>query len=251
MKKNIIVLILILLPCLIFSLGFETQFETAKKYADKDEMPVEFYDPGTSETQGYILYADIDGEQGDEMIIPYRVRHMPKGKKQSVSIYEQHIVVDIIRGEKKISNFINMELAYSRTPIVYLTTRELFNGETPKVILMAYDGIENEKNKDKFLTLAYNGFDPKDLKRRNQKFTTIKMPWDLIFYQFDDMVPDIIEYHTLLRERKATFYIRKADKEMPDPFIGQKKMNVLKDMLKEYDKNIQWRWDSKTENKKK
>ncbi len=247
MKKYFIALLTIFLPCFILSLGYETQLETAKKYADKDEIPVEFYDPGTTETNGYILYANIDGEPGDELIIPYRVRHMPEGKKQAVSIYNQHLVVDVIKGGEKVSNFINIELDYSRTPIVYLTTWELFNGETPKVVLMAYDGKESDKNKDKFLTLVYNGFDPKDLKRSKQQFTTIKMPWDLIFYQFDDMVPDIIEYHTLLREGEATFYIKKADEEMPDPFISQEKMNFLKDQLKDYNKNVKWKWAGKNE----
>jgi len=250
MKKHLIILPFMFLPCFIFSLGYETQFETAKVYADKDEIPVEYYDPGSTKIQGYVIYAGIDKDPGDEIIIPYRAKHVPDKKDSDVTIYEQELVVDVVKNGKKIRDFIKMPLAYSREPLVYLTVRNIFDGETPKVVLMAFDGKHDDKKSDKLLTLVFNGFDTNDEKRSKQQFTTVKMPWDFIFYQFDQMSPDIIEYYSDLKDSEGTFHVRKADKEMPDQFIGQIKMDILKDMLARRNKDIKWKWVSKQEEKK-
>jgi len=55
------------------------QSEIAKKYADKDQTPVVHFVPESGAALGFIMYADIDGEAGDEIIIPYTVKKKGEG----------------------------------------------------------------------------------------------------------------------------------------------------------------------------
>ncbi len=215
-----------------------SQYELAKKYADKDQAPVVYFDPETGAALGFILYADLDGKEGEELIIPYRIRKGIREIEDKADPAPQILSVDIVQDGKKIRGFMEVDLAYVREPRPHLTVRKIKEGELPKLFLLVYDGFD--KGHDAKFSLLYNSFDKAD-KEREKYFETIKMPWDFLLYQFLEK-PSVIEFHTKLRESFGRYYIRALDKNYEIPEIPQEKINEFNEKLAKYRKEIYWEY---------
>lgn len=205
-----------------------TQLETAQKYADKDESPVIFFDPGSGDAKGYILYADLNDDGENELIIPYRIHKTDEAIEDNADIYRQTLSVDVVSNGKKFRGMLEVDLAYAYSPIVYLTSLKISGNELPKVFLMVNDGV---KKKDKKLTLMYSSYDKKDRKREQKIFETDKMPWELILYQFDPATPTITEFDIKYDQSYGKYYIRPLDG--PD-----KSVRVSADSMKKFEEQV-------------
>ncbi len=244
-KMAILLVLLMMLPCAAFSFVKGSQHDTAKKWADPDQAPVVMFDPGTGAALGYILYADLDGIEGDEIIIPYRIRISDKTREDKALIYTQNLSIDIVRGDKKIRGFIEIALAYTRAPKPYVKASNLIPGETPKVLLMIYDGIDKEKlsQADKRCTILWNGLDPADQKREKQEFETVKMPWRLILHQFSG-TPTITEFYSKTETSSGKFYVRTLLKGAEWPKIPMKNIKAFEEEVRKYQPRIFWEFSN-------
>ena len=218
------------------------QSEIAKKYADKDQTPVVHFVPESGAALGFIMYADIDGTPGDEIIIPYTVKKREKDIEDRADIAPQLLMIDVVKNGKKIRGFIEVDLAYVRKPKVYIYAGKLAGTELPKVFVMVNDGFE--KGWDKNFVLAYNSFDSID-KDRQKVYDTVLMPWEFVLKQFGS-APNIVEFSTKLKENHGQFYIRLLDKGAKWPKISQKQLEDFKAQLQEYRKELFWEYGYET-----
>ena len=210
MKKTLIIIFAALfIPSALFC-GYikGSQFDTAKKWADKDEAPVVFFDPGTGSAGGYIVYADLNDDGVNEMIIPYRIHKSLKSIEDNADIYRQTLSIDVVQGDKKFRGLLEIDLTYNYTPKVYLTVKSLIKNELPKIFVMINDGV---KKKDTKFTLMYNSYDKKDKGRDQKIFETDKMAWELLLYQFDKAAPSIVEFDINYEQSYGKYYIRPLD----------------------------------------
>jgi hypothetical protein len=218
MRKKFVfsaIITIILFPAVIFG-GYikGNQYDSAIKYADKDEAPVVFFDPGTGGAGGYILYADVNNDGENEMIIPYRIHKTDKSVEDNADIYRQTLSVDVVVAGKKFRGIMEIDLTYAYTPKVYLTVKSVSKTEMPKIFMMINDGV---KKKDTKFTLMYNSYDKKDKDRQQKIFETDKMPWEAILYQFDSSAPTITEFDINYEQNYGKYYIRPLDG--PDKII--------------------------------
>lgn len=218
------------------------QSEIAKKYADKDQTPVVHFVPESGAALGFIMYADIDGEAGNEIIIPYTVRKKDKDIEDRADVAPQLLMIDVVQNGKKIRGFIEVDLAYVRKPKVYIHAEKIAGSELPKVFVMVNDGFE--KGWDKTFVLAYNSFDSKD-KNRQKVYDTVLMPWKFVLKQFGKE-PNIVEFSTKLKENHGKFYIRLLDKRAKWPKISKKQLEDFKAQLQEYRKELFWEYGYET-----
>ena len=156
------------------------------------------------------------------------------------------LVIDVIQGDKKIKGLIKLDLGYVRKPKPHITVQKLFKNELPKVVVMVYDGIDKKRGPDTMYTLAYNGFDKNDWKKREKKFETVKMPWEFIFKKFSPE-PTINEFVTDTKINSGIFYIRTLEKDSKWPKISMKKVNTFLKELSDYKKQIYWEYGPSTE----
>jgi hypothetical protein len=234
MKKTLTILLLLLAPAFVYCGMLKgSQFDTAKKYADKDEAPVVFFDPGSGDAKGYILYADLNGDGENEMVIPYRVRKPLAEIEDKADIYPQILSVDVVTGEKKFRGFFEVELAYNHTPKVYMTSKALAENALPKVFLMVSDGIKKKESvMDQKMNLMYNSYDKADKKREQKVFETDKMPFEMILYQFDSSEPTITEFDINYEQSYGQFYIRPLDNPEKSVRVSEEAMKKFEDELK-------------------
>jgi hypothetical protein len=219
-----------------------SQYETAKKWADPDEAPCVMFDPETGAALGYIKYADLEGMGTEDIIIPYRVRIKEETREEKAGVYTQTLSVDVVRGDKKERGFIKIDLAYSRAPQPYITVGGIFAGETPKVFLMVYDGVDKEKisQADKRCTILWNGLDLNDQKRKKQEFESVKMPWRLILHEFNTVTPVITEFYSNTDESSGKFYIHTIEKEAKWPDIPMAKIKAFEEEVRKYQPGMFW-----------
>lgn len=243
MKRLILLLVSVLFLSATLNAAIKgAQSEIAKKYADKDQTPVVHFVPESGAALGFIMYADIDGEAGNEIIIPYTVRKKDKDIEDRADIAPQLLMIDVIQKGKKIRGFIEVDLAYVRKPKVYIHAEKIAGSELPKVFVMVNDGFE--KGWDKTFVLAYNSFDSKD-KNRQKVYDTVLMPWKFVLKQFGS-APNIVEFSTKLKENHGKFYIRLLDKGAKWPKISQKQLEDFKAQLQEYRKELFWEYGYET-----
>ena len=244
MKNRVIFLtLLIIIPAAIFAaLPKGTQLETAQKYADKDESPVVFFDPGSGDAKGYILYADLNDSGENALIIPYRIHKSDEEIENKADIYRQTLSVDVVTGGKKFRGMLEVDLAYSYSPIVYLTSLRIINNELPKVFLMVSDGV---KKKDKKLTLMYSSYDKKDKNREQKIFETDKMPWEMILYQFDSSTPTITEFDINYEQSYGKYYIRPLDGPDKTVRVSPESMKKFEEQVKKTRNDIFFEYDEK------
>src|SRR6056297_1115428 len=207
-KKALMAAVVIVLAAgHLFSYAKGSQYEIAEKYADPGQAPLVMFEPEEGKALGYIIYANLDGKPGEEIIIPYSRRVPEREMENKAGFYPQEISVDIISGENKIRGFIKAPLDYVRTPKPYTAVRKMFLNETPKVFLMVYDGFGKTKGPDRKYILLYNGLDSADKKRDRKQFETARMPWNFILYRFNRKVPTVTEFHSKLKHSAGFFYI--------------------------------------------
>lgn len=241
-KRNIFfILIWFFIPYIVFSYLQGSQFKIAQKYADPDQLPVVFFDPETGDALGYMMYAELDGQPGEEIIIAYRSKKSDEERENKASIYKQYFTIDIIQNGKKIRGFIEAGLTYIRTPQPYITVNKIAQDELPKVFLMIYDGVEDKKVSppDRRYLILYNGFDKNDRKRKNHQFLCVKMPWRFILFQFSE-IPTINLFETKIEESSGRFYIRTLDENAPWPKIPMSKIRDFEKELRKYQSHIYW-----------
>ena len=244
MKKiSLLTIVILLLSMSAFAEYIKgSQYTIASENAASDESPVMNFDPDTGGAKGFIMYANLDGKSGDELIIPYRVRRSDKDIEDKALESPQLLRVVVITGKgetKKKKTLIEVELAYVRRPKVYMTVEQLVKNELPKVFLMVNDGFG--KGWDKKSELVYNSLDSKD-KDRNKFYETVKMPWKYIFRQFKNGTPSINEFETKLKENYGKFYIRLLDKGTKWPKIKMEDLEKFKKELAEHRKEIYWEY---------
>ncbi|HPI03970.1 MAG TPA: hypothetical protein PLB12_12850 [Candidatus Goldiibacteriota bacterium] len=215
-----------------------SQSEIAKKYADKDQTPVVHFVPESGAALGFIMYAELDGEPGEEIIIPYTVKKGTREIEDRADIAPQALLIDVVKNGKKIRGFIEVDLAYVRKPKVYIHAAKLSDSELPKVFVMVNDGFE--KGWDKTFVLAFNSFDSKDAKRQ-KVYDTVLMPWEFVLKQFGKE-PNIVEFSTKLKENHGQFYIRLLDKGAKWPKISKKDLESFRQQLQDYRKEIFWEY---------
>lgn len=239
--KLTFILFLLFVPSIIFSYLKGSQYQIAQKYADPDQIPVVFFDPETGAALGYLMYADIDGEPGDEIIIAYRSKQSEINREEKASIYKQYFSIDVVQNGKKLRGFIEVGLTYSRTPQPYITVERISPLELPKVFLMIFDGIEekNVRAADRRFLILYNSFDPNDKKRKNHQFLSVKMPWRFILFQFS-ATPTINLFETKIEEATGRFYIKTLDENAPWPEIPMSKIRKFEEDLRKYQPQIYW-----------
>ncbi|MCX8093356.1 MAG: hypothetical protein N3E50_04235 [Candidatus Goldbacteria bacterium] len=240
-KKIAIILFLLFIPFIIFPYLQGSQYKIAQQYADADQIPVVFFDPEDGSALGYLIYSDIDGEPGDEIIIAYRSKKSDSEREEKASIYKQYFSVDVVRNGKKIRGFIEAGLTYSRTPQPYITVEKIIPSELPKIFLMIYDGIEEKKVRaaDRRFLILYNGFDENDKKRKNHQFLSVKMPWRFILFQFSE-TPTINLFETKIEESTGRFYIKTLDENAEWPKIPMSKIRQFEEDLRKYQPHIYW-----------
>ncbi len=241
-KTYMFIMILILfIPYILFSYLQGSQYKIAQKYADPDQIPVVFFDPETGEALGYMMYAELDGEPGEEIIIAYRSKKSEEERENKASIYKQYFTIDVIQNGKKIRGFIEAGLTYIRTPQPYITVNKIAGDELPKIFLMIFDGIE-EKNiraADRRYLILYNGFDENDKKRKNHQFLSVKMPWRFILHQFSD-TPTINLFESKIEESTGRFYIKTLDENAEWPKIPMSKIRAFEEEVRKYQPHIYW-----------
>jgi hypothetical protein len=244
-KIAIVLVLLAVLPCAVFSFIKSSQYDIAKKWADPDEAPVVMFDPETGAALGYIIYANLDGAEGGEIIIPYRTRMSQKEREDKASIYTQNLSVDIVRGDKKIRGFIEIALAYSRAPKPYITVSEMFAGENPKVFLMIYDGVDRKKvsQADIRCAILWNGMDSNDRAREKQEFESTKMPWRFILHGFSK-TPVITEFYSKTEEGSGKFFIHTILKDAKWPDIPMKDIKAFEEDVRKYQPGIFWEFSN-------
>jgi len=240
-KNNIFVLILLFMPCLIFSYLQGSQYKIAQKYADPDQLPVIFFDPETGAAQGYLMYAELDGQPGEEIIIAYRSKKSEEERENKALIYKQYFTIDVIQNGKKIRGFIEAGLTYIRTPQPYITVNKIAEDELPKIFLMIFDGVEdkNVPPPDRRCLILYNGFDSNDRKRKNHQFLSVKMPWRFILNQFSDTLT-INLFETKTEESSGRFYIKTLEEDVEWPKIPMSKIREFEEELRKYQPHIYW-----------
>lgn len=244
MKKILIIIMAIIIPCAVFAFVAGSQQQIAKKWADPDQAPCVMFDPETGAAFGYIKYANLDGKAGDEIIIPYRVKIKQETREEKASSYTQTLSIDVIKDGKKIRGFIEIDLAYSRAPKPYITVSEMFSGEAAKVFLMIYDGVDKEvmSQADKRCTILWNGLDANDQKREKQEFETAKMPWRFILHKFSASVPTMTEFYSKTEESTGKFYIRTLMKGTEWPKIPMKEIKAFEEEVRKYQEHIFWEY---------
>lgn len=244
MKKILIISVIILIACLFMAFVEGSQQQIAKKWADPGQAPVVMFNPETGAAEGYIKYANIDGIEGDEIIIPYRSKIPVEIRQEKASAFTQTLSVDIIKGDKKIKGFIEIDLAYSRAPKPYIKVADVFPGETAKVFLMIYDGIDKQvvSQADKRCTILWNGLDKNDRKREKQEFESAKMPWRFILKQFSAGTPTLTEFYSKTEESSGKFYIKTIMKDAKWPPIPMKEIKAFEEEVKKYQEHIFWEY---------
>jgi hypothetical protein len=219
------------------------QYNIAKKYADNDEAPVVMFEPDSGAAMGFVMYAHMDNDPEEVIIIPYRIRKSDVEVDTRASIAPQILSVDVVRKGKKIRGFLEIDLAYTRAPKPCLTVRKLAENEFPKLFLLVDDGFE--KGWDKNYVLLFNSFDPKD-RDRKKEFNTVKLAWDLILKQFGGP-PTINEFRTKLEENYGQFYVRLLDKDAKWPKITEEQVEQFKKELQKAKPDIYWEYGYKTQ----
>jgi hypothetical protein len=217
-----------------------SQYDTAVKYADKDESPVVFFDPGSGDAKGYILYADLNASGENEMVIPYRIHKTDDAIEDKADIYRQTLSVDVVSAGKKFRGMMSVDLAYSYTPRVYLTADKISENELPKVFLMVNDGVDKKSKK---MTLMYSSYDKKDKAREQKIFETDKMPWELILYQFDPSIPTITEFDINYEQNYGKYYIKPLDDPSKSVRVPPASMKKFEDALKDARHDIFFEYD--------
>jgi hypothetical protein len=243
--KSIVLLSMILLiPAALLALIEGNQQQIAKKWADADQAPCVMFNPENGAAEGYIKYANLDSEGGDEIIIPYRIRIKQETREDKASAYTQTVSIDIVRNGKKIRGFIEMDVMYSRAPKPYIKVADVFSGESPKVFLMLYDGVEKGKvsQADRPLTILWNGLDAADQKREKQEFESVKMPWKFILKQFSKGTPTITEFFSKTDESSGKFYIKTLMKDAKWPDIPVKEIKAFEEEVRKYQEHIFWEY---------
>jgi hypothetical protein len=246
MKKIMLFTAIMLIPALLSAYVEGSQQQIAKKWADPDQAPCVMFDPETGAALGYIKYANLDGLDGDEIIIPYRIRIKQEDREAKASAYTQTLSIDVVKNGKKIRGFIEIDLAYSRSPKPYLTVAEMFPGEAPKIFLMIYDGVDKEKldQADKRCTILWNGLDQADQKREKQAFETAKMPWRFILHKFSASTPTLTEFYSKTEESTGKFYIHTLMKDAAWPQIPMKEIKAFEEEVRKYQEHIFWEYES-------
>ncbi len=219
-----------------------SQYEIAEKYADPGQAPLVIFDPEEGKAIGYIIYANLDGMPGDEIIIPYSRRVPEREMENKGSFYPQEISIDVISGKKKIRDFIKVPLDYVRTPKPYIAVKKMFLNETPKVFLMVYDGFGKTRGPDRKYVLLYNGLHKADKKREKKQFETARMPWRFILYRFNRTVPTVTEFHSKLKHSAGFFYIYTLEKGAGWPKIPVKKIKEFGEKVRKYQPHIYWEY---------
>jgi hypothetical protein len=243
-EKILIITAAMFIPCVLSAYVEGNQQQIAKKWADPGQAPVVMFNPETGAAEGYIKYADIDGVDGDEIVIPYRTRISQETREEKASAFTQSLSIDVIKNGKKIKGFIEIDLAYSRAPKPYITVSKVFPGETPKILLMIYDGIDKEKidQADKRCTILWNGLDKNDQKRDKQQFESAKMPWRFILKQFSEGTPTLTEFYSKTEESSGKFYIKTIMKDAAWPQIPMKEIKAFEEDVKKYQEHIFWEY---------
>jgi hypothetical protein len=242
--KASIIAAVIMAACVFMAFIEGSQHQIAKKWADPEEAPCVMFNPETGAAEGYIKYADLDGDGKEEIIVPYRMKISQETRENKASIYTQILSIDIVRNGKKIKGFIEIDLAYTRAPKPYITTAKIFPGETQKIFLMIYDGVDKEKvdQADKRCTILWNGLDAKDQKREKQEFESAKMPWRFILKQFSPGTPTLTEFYSKTEESSGKFYIKTIMKDAKWPPIPMKEIKAFEEEVKKYQENIFWEY---------
>ncbi len=220
--------------------AFDDRLTSFKKFAQPGATPLMNYAPSGGTAQGYVLYADLDGNSfnGSEAIVAYRIRVSDAELETTAGINPQYVEVDVFQNGKKLGSILKIELTYAYTPKIFMTTAKLFKNELPKVFIMVYDGVD--KTPDKLYTLMYNGLDPKDKKRKNIKYETVKMPWHMLLNPLNIETPMIMEYSTKLRQGLGYFYPRTVDLDKGTPTLTQTQTQIIKKMAKECKGQLEW-----------
>lgn len=242
--KPLLIAIMVIMPSAAWALIEGSQQQIAKKWADEGQAPCVMFNPENGAAEGYIKYADLDGDGANEIIIPYRTRIKQETRDEKASLYTQVLSIDIIRNNKKIKGFIEIELAYSRAPKPYITVAKVFPGETPKIFLMVYDGVDKEKTDQADIrhTILWNGLDAADQKREKQEFESAKMPWKFILKQFSKGTPVITEFYSKTKESTGEFYIRTIMKDAKWPQIPMKDIKAFEEEVRKYQEHIFWEY---------
>jgi len=244
LSKALLIAAILFAACVSMAFIEGNQQQIAMKWADPGEAPCVMFNPETGAAEGYIKYADLDGDGKEEIIIPYRIRISQDDREEKASGFTQTLSIDIVRNGKKIKGFIEIDLAYSRAPKPYIKVADVFAGETPKVFLMVYDGIDKEKvdQADKRCTILWNGLDKNDQKREKQEFESARMPWRFILKQFSPETPTLTEFYSKTEESSGKFYIKTMMKDAKWPPIPMKDIKAFEDEVKKYQENIFWEY---------
>ena len=236
MKKILIIIIAILFSTVLFGKYNKTsQLDIVNKHADKDELAVMSYDPGTGAEGGYVIYADLDNDKRSEMIIPYRIHKNLKKIENDADIYKQTLSIDVVRGNNKLKGAIKIDLTYNSTPKVYLTVKSVRANSQPMIFVMVNDGLKKSEAK---CSVVYNSYDKKNASKGQKSFETDKMPWKVILYQFDTTEPTVIMFDTKQKQNYSNYYIRSLNNLDKPVKVSTKEINKFEIELKKINKDI-------------
>lgn len=242
-KKTILLIGLLMIAALIIaSPAAMNQSETAKKYASQGESPVVIFDPDGGRALGFLLFGNLDDEPDEELVIAYSKRVKESEKENKALTYNQQLLVYIIKSGQKLGPIIVSDIEYIRKPRAYVKIEKVFAGESPKVFLMVYDGLDKGKGPDNVHTIFWNGMSPKDLEREHQTFSTVIMPWKFILNNFSADTPTVTVFERNTRESHGKFYIQTLEKEAEWPKIPMKKIKEFEDEVRKNQEHIFWEY---------
>lgn len=238
MKKAIlltIIAVFCLIPLTVSAELKGAQYDIAKKNASGGERPVVIKDPDENKAVGYIIYADLNDDGEKDMVIAYKIRKDDKAAEEAVSPYKQVVSVDVIVAGKKHTGFITQELAYVYNPTPYVTVKK------GKVFLMMFDGIDNKEGPDTLYTVQCRGFNDD----KTSKYQTVKMPWELLLYDFSDALT-FVEFESKTKESRGVYFIRPVPDNAAWPKIPVKKIEEFGEKVSERKAQIFWEYGPST-----
>jgi hypothetical protein len=241
MKTKYIILTLVIamfmtLPTLCLAEIKGAQYEIAKKHASPGQKPVVIKDPDEGKAVGFLLYADLDGDGEQEIIIPYKERKDDDAAEEAVSPYKQVISIDIIEKGKKRKGFITQEVAYVYNPSPHVTVKG------GKVFLMVFDGIEKKEGPDTLYAIQCRGLDDS----KASKYQSVKMPWELILYPVSQKALTVTEFFTKTKESRGVYFIRPVPQKAPWPRIPVASIEELGKKIQERKGQIFWEYGPST-----
>ena len=206
----VIIGVILFTPLYIYSIEENNDKAEALKYADEGQTPAGYYDVDKGFI-GYVIKADLDGKDGDELIIPYcnEVNKVLPASEDNPNEYKKYYYLSVcivIENHKQVVFSSADKYNPTKCQSLYMTVRNVIKGKLP-VLFMSVNGWEGSNGMTSIYFYNIGLLESeKQPNPENVVFSRSKMrshlqsmllSWDLVFHQFDT---NIFTYNSFLRD---------------------------------------------------